>query len=372
MMKRFIGPLTVFLAFSILTACSKPSDNSGGKDTPTPPAPPVVVDYVDISDAKFKAYLLDNFDTDKDGRISESEVRKITAIDCSSKGIKSLSGIRCFTELVSLNCSGNDITTLSLSSPATKGSVKEGDCSKLSTLNCSNNKISTIVLDNCPSLSNLDAGSNELTEINVSSSPALVEINLSGNNISSIDVSSNLALKNLNVSGNAIQSIDVTNNPNLTRLDVSGNNISFIDVSDNPKLENLNCKGNENLTEIVVDQGQKVDDIIKTDTPVPTITSIDVTDVVLNYSSAEIQIGETLTLTATISPGNATNKVVSWTSSNPSVVTVDAEGKVLAISLGEATVTVRTQNNNKKSECVVIVSNPTNLENAEEGEHWSW
>jgi len=400
-MKKAILYTELLLITLSLLCCTKPSNNNGGGSTTpvTPPNPPtpVEVDYVEIADANFKTYLLNNFDTDKDGRISTDEAKKVIVIDCSSKGIKSLSGIRCFSELTSLNCSGNEISSLSLSSRATKGTISEGDCSKLTNLDCSNNKITQIILDNCPSLSSLNAGSNELTEINVSNSPALEEVNVSGNAITVIDVSSNPVLKelnvsgneikeidvssnpalkelnvsgnaleeinvsnnpelsNLNVSGNDITSIDVTNNPSLKELNVSGNDISFIDISDNPCLENLDCTGNENLSEIVAEEGQKVEEIIKIENPVPTVTSIDVTDVSLSENTKEIKIGDSFSLTAIITPENATNKNVSWFSSNPSIATVDSKGNVHAVAIGTATIKVRTQNSNKEASCAVTV-----------------
>ena len=83
--------------------------------------------------------------------------------------------------------------------------------------------------------------------------------------------------------------------------------------------------------------------------------NIAVTSVELNKSSATIEVGDTLNLTATIYPSNATDKSVTWSSSNTSVATV-SNGLVTAISTGTSTITVKTSNN-KTAACCVTVKN---------------
>ena len=66
-----------------------------------------------------------------------------------------------------------------------------------------------------------------------------------------------------------------------------------------------------------------------------------VTGITLNKSSLSLSIpdNKTYTLTATVMPSNATNKSVTWSSSNTSVATVDQSGKVTAVSGGSCTIT---------------------------------
>ena len=80
-----------------------------------------------------------------------------------------------------------------------------------------------------------------------------------------------------------------------------------------------------------------------------------VTGVSLNKSSVTLTEGESLTLTATVNPSNATNKNVSWKSSNASVATV-SDGKVTAVKAGSATITVTTEDGSKTATCSVTVS----------------
>ena len=79
-----------------------------------------------------------------------------------------------------------------------------------------------------------------------------------------------------------------------------------------------------------------------------------VTGVTLNKTSATIDVGDTLNLTATVSPSDATVKTVTWTSSDPSVATV-VDGTVTALKSGTTTITVTTVDGAKTATCVVTV-----------------
>ena len=84
-------------------------------------------------------------------------------------------------------------------------------------------------------------------------------------------------------------------------------------------------------------------------------TVVGVTGVTLNKSSLSLDVGDTETLTATVTPGNATNKAVSWSTSNAAVATV-ANGVVTAVAPGSATITVTTADGGKTAACSVTVT----------------
>lgn len=63
------------------------------------------------------------------------------------------------------------------------------------------------------------------------------------------------------------------------------------------------------------------------------------TKITLNKKTAGLVKGKTVTLKATVTPDNASNKAVTWKSSNTKVATVDSKGKVKALKLGKATIT---------------------------------
>lgn len=78
-----------------------------------------------------------------------------------------------------------------------------------------------------------------------------------------------------------------------------------------------------------------------------------VTGVMLNKSSLSLLLGETATLKATVKPDNATDKSVTWSSSNTKVATVDKSGKVTAVAVGTAKITAKA--GDKSATCTVTV-----------------
>ena len=84
-----------------------------------------------------------------------------------------------------------------------------------------------------------------------------------------------------------------------------------------------------------------------------TQTTIAVTSVSLDKSTATIAVGKSVTLSATVSPSNASNKTITWSTSNSSVATV-SDGTVTGQSSGTATITA-TSNNGKSASCSVTV-----------------
>ena len=85
-----------------------------------------------------------------------------------------------------------------------------------------------------------------------------------------------------------------------------------------------------------------------------TVTPIAVTSVTLSSNSETIKVGKTVTLIPTISPSNATNKNVTWTSSNTNIATVSG-GTVTGVAAGTATITVTTVSGSKTATCTVVV-----------------
>ena len=85
-------------------------------------------------------------------------------------------------------------------------------------------------------------------------------------------------------------------------------------------------------------------------------TTVAVTGVSLSKTSLSLVEGGSETLTATVAPSNATNKTVSWKSSDASTASVDANGKVTAVKAGSATITVTTADGSKTATCSVTVT----------------
>ncbi len=86
-----------------------------------------------------------------------------------------------------------------------------------------------------------------------------------------------------------------------------------------------------------------------------TVSTISVTGVSLSDTSIEIGVGNSKVIAATISPSNASNKNVTWSTSKSSVATV-SEGTITAVSIGTTTITATTVDGGYKATCTVTVT----------------
>ncbi len=85
---------------------------------------------------------------------------------------------------------------------------------------------------------------------------------------------------------------------------------------------------------------------------------VEPTGIQLNRNELSLKVGSYSYLDGEVLPSNATNKAVTWESSDSRIASVDKTGKVIGISVGEAIITAKTIND-KKAECrVTIVPNP--------------
>lgn len=96
---------------------------------------------------------------------------------------------------------------------------------------------------------------------------------------------------------------------------------------------------------------------------VPPSEDVKVTGVKLNKKHLNLKKGESYTLKAKISPKDATNQDVTWSSSNSKVVSVDENGNIEAKSSGEAEITVTTKDGGFKATCKVRVKHSGFLPN---------
>lgn len=80
-----------------------------------------------------------------------------------------------------------------------------------------------------------------------------------------------------------------------------------------------------------------------------------VKSVKLNKKTASIKKGKKVTLKTMINPSNATNKTVTWKTSNKKVATVTSKGVIKGVKKGKATITVVTKDGNRKAICKVTV-----------------
>ena len=210
----------------------------------------IPIDTVYFPDATFRDYVKD-FDKDGNHVLSPQEIAEVTEINVYNKSISDLTGIKYFTELETLMCYSNRLTSLDVSGcTELKGLIcynnqlAELDVSEnaaLVELNCLNNDLTSLDVSDCTALTYLDCSDNRLTSLDVSKNTELGWLNCSGNRLTSLDVSKNTALGWLNCSGNRLTSLDLSQNTKLNQLYCSANQLTSLDVSKKTELRVLDC-----------------------------------------------------------------------------------------------------------------------------------
>lgn len=149
-----------------------------------------------------------------DGTVSLDEYNKFQIIRnggpflfLRNKNITSLAGIEYFTDLETLDCMGNQLTTL--------------DVTKLTSLMflvCNDNQLTALDVTGLTSLKNLFCSGNQLTTLDVTGLTSLTDLECNGNQLVSLDVSTLEELEILWCHGNKMTALDITNNAYLGDL----------------------------------------------------------------------------------------------------------------------------------------------------------
>ena len=144
---------------------------------------------------------------------------------------------------------------------------------------------------------------------------------------------------------------------NLDSFSVNGNPISISDA-DETKSVSFSAPYEESCTYkfIATDKAGNVTE--KTVNLYYNDKVVSVTGVSLNESSITLDVGGSKTLAATVTPDNATNKKVRWTSDNETVATVSEDGVVTAVAGGTAVITATTHDGLFTATCTVTVNAP--------------
>lgn len=135
-----------------------------------------------------------------------------------------------------------------------------------------------------------------------------------------------------------------------------------LEPTDLPRVVNLSLKGARKMT-ITMRCGNYTTAYFGVGN-IQFVSNGKVRDVVLKQNSLELnEENPSASLTAVVVPKDAKNQAVTWKSSNPSVVTVDAYGNVKAVSAGEADITVTTKEGGIEATCHVVSDLPKRLTN---------
>ena len=206
----------------------------------------VAIDETNFPDPEFRERIAYEFDTDKDGKLSDAEIDAVTVGMFSEHGFLDMTGIGFFRNLTTLNCAYNQLTTLDVSKNT-----------RLQYLYTSGNKLTKLDVSKNTKLIQMTCDNNQLKELDLSRNTNLEYLSCDNNPFRKLDVSKNKKLTYLSCRESGLTAIDVSKNTKLTCLDVSKNQLKSLDVSKNTLLQQLLCASNK-LTGLSLGSNKKL------------------------------------------------------------------------------------------------------------------
>ena len=227
------------------------------------------LDEITFSDRRLKQIMLQDYDTNKDGKIDSDEAAAVTRLELcqpnksgirTGMAINSLGGVEYLRNLEYLDMARNSVAKIDLSA---NKKLKYLDCSlnkaeqvvvpeSLTYLDCSHNLLESVEVSALADLEYLDCGENHITTLNVSANSKLRTLACYNNyKMTALDLSGNPELEELLCYTNKIEKLDVSGLKNLRLLNCVYNNLSALDLSANTALVALYCSGNK-LTSLSV------------------------------------------------------------------------------------------------------------------------
>lgn len=242
------GTAFLLLATIALIACQKID-----REEPVKPLEEVDDVCTKMVDASFMKYCYDNYDLNKDSKVSMSEAAAIKEmiIPVSVK-LNSIKGIEYFTNLTALR--------FQYSKTAEEESLDLKYNLSLRSLIIENGNLKTLLVSKNLALEELVCMHNKLTSLDVSKNIALKSLACYNNPLTSLDVSNNETLEYLSIGLDQIQSIDLSKNKNLISLDCYNGILSSLDLSKNPALKRLFCDDNR-LTTLDLSKNTKLEEL---------------------------------------------------------------------------------------------------------------
>ena len=217
----------------------------------------IPIDAEHFPDPAFCAYVANELDPNGDLWLTPQELAAVEDIDCSAMGIEDLTGVAWFSRLQTLDCSLNDLTSLSFTGNPL---LKELDCScneELAALDPSAlGRLEVLNCNGCLPLTQLNVSANmrlheldcrecALTGLTLGQQEDLWYLDCSDNALTVLDLSGcSAALQNLMCSGNALTALDLSACPGLRTLDCWDNELTGLDLSQNQFLIMADCHDN--------------------------------------------------------------------------------------------------------------------------------
>ncbi|MBO5486108.1 MAG: hypothetical protein J5988_04150 [Eubacterium sp.] len=195
-------------------------------------------------DDDFQMYVSYAFDTNRDGKLSDSERNAVKEIrigrsseyqlELEYNSATSVKGIEYFPNLEKLDCSENIIEKLDVSK-----------LKNLKELRCAKNDIGKLNLKSNLKLTYLDCEKNKLKKLDVSKNKNLLLLYCGENKLKDIDLSKNKKLKFLAIDENRLTKLNLQKQKNLQELYCEGTNLKELNLKYNKKITTLDCRNNK-------------------------------------------------------------------------------------------------------------------------------
>ena len=183
--------------------------------------------YVYFKDLDFKKMILDEYDTNKDRKLSKEEAAQIVRLEFHDTEITSLKGIQSMSSLEYLDCSFNKIS----------GELNLSGLKNLKVAHLHHNLYRSLDVSGCSSLDTLLANDNYTYDENRYMVFPMEEVRLDGC----------VSLKKADFTDNNLTALDCSDCTSLTDLNCRHNNISELNISNCKKLKRLSCRTNAGL-----------------------------------------------------------------------------------------------------------------------------
>ena len=284
-----------------------------------------------VPDNNFESYLEINGMGDGiwlNDSVSTANINTATYLNVNNQSIADLTGIEDFTTLTTLNCSGNQLSSLDVSQNTAltyldceSNQLTSLDVSQntaLTNLYCTSNQFTSLDLSQNSFLAKLYCGNNQLSSLNVSGATALTTLWCWYNQLTSLDVSQNTALTYLDCSDNQLSSLDVSQNTALDTLVCADNHLTSLDISQNTVLTILSCDLNQ-LTSLNVSQNTALTNL---DCWNNQLTSLNLSQ---NTALIRLMCDDNQLSSLDVRNGNNTNFQYFYASSNPNLYCIDVD-----------------------------------------------
>lgn len=160
----------------------------------------------------------------------------LTEFDCSNLPQLDILNLRDCKNLEKLNCSNNQLQTLSADFFLIPN-LKE--------LYCSNNQLTNLDVSRFTGLQKLECQNNQLSQLTNSGNKKLVSLNINNNNMTDLNMSDYEQLETLNCSNNQLTKLNLTKCIALSELDCSSNQLADLTLSSSKNLTKLDCSNNQ-------------------------------------------------------------------------------------------------------------------------------